>query len=150
MKVYNQDKTQILEEYNLQTGRLVEDILTVTFDEVKGVEEQGHYETIKEYENGGKDVKWIVDVEKVEYKPKRTEQEKIFVYVPYTEQELKEIKINELKDKREIECFSVINRGILWYNKLDSEKIEQLEKWYNDWLNITETLIVPTKPDWLK
>jgi hypothetical protein len=70
--------------------------------------------------------------------------------VPYTEQELKEIKINELKDKREIECFSVINRGILWYNKLDSEKIEQLEKWYNDWLNITETLIVPTKPDWLK
>lgn len=150
MKVYNQEKTQILEEYNLQTGRLVEDILTVTFNEVKGIEEQGHYETIKEYENGGKDVKWVVDVAKVEYKPKRTEQEKIFVYVPYTEQELKEIKIKELRGKRESECFPVINRGILWYNKLDSKKIEELEKWYNDWLNVTETLVVPTKPDWLK
>lgn len=47
-------------------------------------------------------------------------------------------------------CFPVINRGQLWYNKLTDEQKEELAKWYNDWLNVTETLIEPKTPEWLK
>lgn len=87
MKVYNQEKTQILENYDLEKGYLIND--TITLPEVQAVEEQGHYETIAEYENGGKDVKWVVEVEGVEYKPER--QEEILVYIPYTEKELERL-----------------------------------------------------------
>lgn len=47
-------------------------------------------------------------------------------------------------------CFPVINRGQLWYNNLTDEQKEELSKWYNDWLNVTETLIEPKMPEWLK
>lgn len=87
MKVYNQEKTEILENYDLEKGYLTND--TITLPEVQAVEEQGHYETIAEYPNGGKDVKWVVEVEGVEYKPER--QEEILVYIPYTEKELERL-----------------------------------------------------------
>lgn len=57
--------------------------------------------------------------------------------------------LNLLRHKREQECFQIINRGQLWYNKLSSEQVEELDQWYNDWLNVTETKIEPTKPQWL-
>ena len=47
-------------------------------------------------------------------------------------------------------CFPIINRGQLWYNNLTNEQKEELAKWYNDWLNVTETLIEPKTPEWLK
>ena len=47
-------------------------------------------------------------------------------------------------------CFPVINRGQLWYNNLTDEQKEELSKWYNDWLNVTTTLVIPETPDWLK
>ena len=81
MKVYNKDKTKILTEYDLEKGYLKEDVLTTHYPEVKAVEEKGHYETIAEYANGGKDVEWVVDVKGVEYKPARDEEEQIYVYV---------------------------------------------------------------------
>ena len=57
MKVYNQEKTLILNEYDLNKGYLVDDYIDIP--EVKGIEQQGHYETIKEYKNGGKDIDGI-------------------------------------------------------------------------------------------
>ena len=92
MKVYNQAKTQILETYDLSKGYLKEDTITIHYEEVKAVEEQGHYETIAEYKNGGKDVKWVVDVEGVEYQAARDEEEPIQVYIEYTESELKRLE----------------------------------------------------------
>ena len=47
-------------------------------------------------------------------------------------------------------CFPVINRGQLWYDKLTDEQKEELSKWYNDWLNVTTTLVMPEVPEWLK
>ena len=47
-------------------------------------------------------------------------------------------------------CFPIINRGQLWYNNLTNEQKEELAKWYDDWLNVTETLIEPKTPEWLK
>ena len=150
MKVYNQEKTQILEEYDITKGKLVKDTITIKHPEVKAVEEKGHYETVAEYENGGKDVKWVVEVAGVEYQPAREETKEIYVYAPYTNKELKDIQIEELRNKREIECFSVVNRGKLWYDKLKAEQVQELDNWYMAWLDVTETLVEPQKPDWLK
>ena len=88
MKVYNKEKTQILTEYDLTNGYLIEDTITINQPEIQAVEEQFHYETIKEYENGGKDVKKVVDVAGVEYQPAKTYEEEIYVYIPYTPNEL--------------------------------------------------------------
>ena len=56
----------------------------------------------------------------------------------------------ELREKRKKECFTIINRGQCWYNKLDAGEKAELTKWYNDWLDVTETLKIPIQPDWLK
>ena len=61
-----------------------------------------------------------------------------------------EEQIEELRQKREIECFSIINRGKLWYDTLTPEQLIELDAWYNDWLNVTITLEEPEKLSWLK
>ena len=95
MKVYNKEKTQILPEYDLTKGYLIEDTITINQPETQAVEEQYHYETIKEYENGGKDVKKVVDVAGVEYQPAKTYEEEIYVYIPYTPNELAKQKAQQ-------------------------------------------------------
>lgn len=54
-----------------------------------------------------------------------------------------------LRNQREVECFPVINRGKLWYDNLTTEQIAELNKWYNAWLDVTETKVIPNKPNWL-
>ena len=65
---------QILDFYNnevfnpdLELGYLqYAHILKEHHRAVEAVEEQGHYEVIAVYPNGGKDVEWVVDVPGVE------------------------------------------------------------------------------------
>lgn len=57
---------------------------------------------------------------------------------------------NHLRRRREEECFSVINRGALWYEKLTSKEKAELDIWYQGWLDVTETGIAPETPEWLK
>lgn len=59
-------------------------------------------------------------------------------------------QLEELRQRREQECFSIINRGSLWYATLTDEQVEELNKWYQNWLDCTETLEMPKKPEWLK
>lgn len=101
MKIYNEDKTQILDEkdIDLTNGYLVDDTLEIKHEEVKAVVEQSHYETIKEYDNGGKDVIKVIDVEGVEYKPEYTETINIKVYKPITQEMRNAQRISELKSK---------------------------------------------------
>ena len=147
MKVYNQDKTQILNEYDLEKGYLISDkILVDTLPAQEEIKEQGHYETVNEYENGGKDVKWVVDVEGHIARPETPVYDDIQVYIPYTEEEI----IERLRYRREEECFSIINRGQLWYNNLTAEQYDALQVWYKTWLDVTETKMIPEKPNWLK
>ena len=101
MKIYNQTKTEILENVDLEKGYLTDDTLTTHVDYVAPVEEVGHYETIREYPNGGKDVKWVIDVQGVKEVPEHDEVEQIQVYIPYTAEELQKMadeeEIAELK-----------------------------------------------------
>lgn len=57
--------------------------------------------------------------------------------------------IENLRIRRQEECFSIINRGMPWYNKLTDEQKSELNKWYSDWLDVTETKVIPNTPTWL-
>lgn len=101
-KVYNQNKTEILTNYDLSKGRLVNDILEINHAAVEGQERKGHYETVKEYANGGKDVVFVEEQAEIEAQPAYIEKVDILVYVPYNEAELKRNEIThnirKLKD----------------------------------------------------
>ena len=60
-----------------------------------------------------------------------------------------EREIINLRFQREKACFPYINRGYMWYNKLTDEQKKELENWYQAWLDVTETKIVPGAPEWL-
>lgn len=60
-----------------------------------------------------------------------------------------EYRKNEIRVRREKECFSYINRGALWYNKLTPEQDAELQTWYDAWLEAPETLVIPEKLEWL-
>ena len=64
--------------------------------------------------------------------------------------EIKERQINNLRRQREKECFPIINRGQLWYSTLTAVQYSELQVWYQAWLDVTETLVVPEKPGWLE
>lgn len=129
MRVFNEDKTIELKEYDLKLGYLIDDKIVIHHDAeiihhdaeiihheaLEGVEGQGHYEVVKEYPNGGKDVKWVIDVPKVEaneaydeivkeaydeiVKEAYDDVEEIKIYIPYTEEELLH------NEKRELEAW---------------------------------------------
>ena len=54
-----------------------------------------------------------------------------------------------LRRMREKYCFSVINRGKIWYDTLSNEQIAELKDWYQAWLDVTDTMVEPAKPAWL-
>ena len=121
MRIFNEDKTvqMYLEEDRLEDGdfidipdnlicdlskgKLVSDTLIEHIPEQQEIQEQWHYETVKEYPNGGKDVEKVIDVVGQPYIAEHDEVEDILVYKPYSEQEIKIIKNNnriiELKQK---------------------------------------------------
>ena len=74
---------------DLELGYLnVDQLLKARHPAVEAVEEQGHWETIAVSPNGGKDVKWIVDVVAVDAEEAWDEYEDIYRYILYTEEEL--------------------------------------------------------------
>lgn len=93
MKVYNEDKTKELIEYDIALGYLKNDkILIKHNDEVK---ENIVYKTTV-FSNGG--ISKVPDMEKsILAKKAYDEYEDIQIYVPYTESEIKNRKIAELK-----------------------------------------------------
>ena len=110
-RVFNQDKTQELTDYDLSIGRLQEDELIIAHHEAiegKTVEEnvaaaQSDGKTVKQikgvwyivtaaYENGGEDLSKVLPTD-----PKAAwdETEKIYVYITYTENELSAMSANK-------------------------------------------------------
>lgn len=60
-KIYDVDDN-LIENPDLEAGKLVTEYKPVTYKYEVSVEEEGHWETIAEYPNGGKDIEWVVDV----------------------------------------------------------------------------------------
>ena len=120
MKIYNQEKTQVLESPNLKKGYLMEDKIIVKT--IPAIEEEYHYETIKEYKNGGKDIEKIIDIVGV---PETYEYEYIKIYIPFTEEELKNNRIAEIKER-----LDELNKDFIQYylgaviSNIEDKKIE--------------------------
>ena len=57
--------------------------------------------------------------------------------------------LNMLRSQRAKICFPYINRGVLWYDKMSVEQKEELNAWYQAWLDVTETRVIPETPEWL-
>lgn len=58
-------------------------------------------------------------------------------------------RLNELRNQRVEECFPVINRGYLWYMQLSESQMQEMNAWYQAWLDVTVTQTIPQKPEWL-
>lgn len=57
--------------------------------------------------------------------------------------------LRDIRVQRELECFSYINRGVLWYETLTIEQKNELKIWYQNWLDAPQTREIPSKPTWL-
>ena len=92
MRIFDENGI-VIESPDMEKGYLKNDSLFVMHHEaVEAVEEQGHWVTIKEYPNGGKDVDWVIDLPAVEAQEAWDEYEDILRYVLYTEEELAEME----------------------------------------------------------
>ena len=66
-----------------------------------------------------------------------------------------ENEINDIRALRQIECFSVADRGKLWYDGLTDAQYKELNEWYQAWLDVTESKTksggfkIPERPKWL-
>jgi len=99
MRIFDVNDIEI-ESPDMEKGYLVEDSLFIAHHEaIEAVDEQGHWETVAEYPNGGKDVEWIIDVAGVEAKEAWDEYEDILRYIEYTPEELAEMKSNPTTDE---------------------------------------------------
>ena len=86
MKVYNQEKTQEITDYDLTKGYLAPDKLFVQHHEAVEAKEAVYDRVlIKEYPSGGKEYKTIIVSPATEAKEAWDEYEDIQVYIPYTE-----------------------------------------------------------------
>ena len=61
-----------------------------------------------------------------------------------------EYELEMLRRQRAEECFPIINRGSLWFDRLTEEQKSELATWYQAWLDVTQTKVVPECPAWLK
>lgn len=75
------------------------------------------------------------DIQNEEYEVAKAEYEK---------EEYKE----ELRRRRENECFNYVDRAAWFYSLSEEQKAEVLA-WREKWLHVTETLIIPEPPAWL-
>ncbi len=96
MRILDKDGNE-LTTYDSSLGYLENETITKHIPAVEGVEELYHYVTVREYPNGGKDVERVIDREGVEAIPEHDEEEEIYRYTLYTEEELARIEISSLR-----------------------------------------------------
>lgn len=61
-----------------------------------------------------------------------------------------ERQADEIRARRADECFSLIDRSPLWYDRLTPEQTAALNSWYQSWLDAPATGLVPDPLEWLK
>lgn len=135
MKILDETKTKELnlEKLDFQKGYLKADKLLIQHhNEVKGQAEKGHYEIVKMFPNGGGESKWVVDIPFAQSVEAWDEYEDIQVYIEYTEKELAEKEISELKQKLNATDYKVIKytEGILSVEEYEIVKQKRI-----DWRN---------------
>jgi hypothetical protein len=134
MRILDENGIEI-ESPDMEKGYLKNDSLFIMHhEEIKGVEEVGHYEIVVEYENGGQDVEWIVDIPGVEAKEAWDEYEDILRYVPYTETEMKirEYEKN-LQPLSELEVLKILLVEQINTLTVDDKTALRMLRFYPEW-----------------
>lgn len=99
MRIFNEDKTKEITQNKVdhKKFKLVEDKLFIKHHEATEFKPQkSHYEVIAEYENGGKDVKEVIDEPQVDAREAYDEYEDILRLEPLNETELLNMELSEL------------------------------------------------------
>lgn len=99
-EIYNESMERI-ENPDLKLGWLEAASRTVAHEAVQAVQEVWHYETVAEYENGGRDVVKVVDVPGVSAREAWKEDVPIQIYHPYTQAQLEEIEAEKNRPTQE-------------------------------------------------
>lgn len=128
MEIYNKEKTEIIQNPNLELGYLMDDTKITYLPKVDPVEEVGHYEVITEYGNGGQDVEYVVDIPASEGREASIITEQIKVYIPYTEDELNDIN----KKKHIAQLENEIENVKHMLSESDYKVIKRMEGYYTD------------------
>ena len=82
---------------------------------VEAVEEQGHYEVIAVYPNGGKVGEWVVDVPGVEAQEAWDEYENVLRHVLYDEEQLAEMEVQrKAEEERQARYEGLMADGVTW------------------------------------
>lgn len=134
MRIFNKEKTVELHDPDLSLGYLEPDRLFVAHHEaVEYVPAKGHYEVVKEYPSGGRDVKFVEETPAVEAKDAYDEYEDIEIYIPFTTEELLTIKRNDRAIL--LSAFDKWEKAVLRGREQDDYVIM---RWYQSLLNLEE------------
>lgn len=139
MKIYNEEKTQELNENELdfEFGYLKPDKLFIAHhDAIEAREAVYQDRTVKE-ENGSVSVYKDLIAPAVEGKEEWDEYEDIHVYVPYSVEEIEERKLNTLRVKRTslLSAFDKWEKAVLRGRETDDSAVME---WYRDLLDLKE------------
>jgi hypothetical protein len=108
MRILDENNNEVKEVDRSKGYAVSERIIIAHHEAVEAIEEKGHWVTIAEYPNGGKDIEWVVDVPAVEAKEAYDEYEDILRFIPFTEAELATIRITELKQKLQDTDYNIL------------------------------------------
>lgn len=80
------------------------------------------------------------------YKYKLSDDDSTLIF---DESHISDIEKDNIRIDRNIQCFSIVNRGPVWYNLLTDEQANEMNQWYLAWLNAPDTGVIPKRPSWL-
>jgi hypothetical protein len=140
MRILDLDGNE-LTEIDESLGYTVEETIVVAHhDAVEAVPEQGHYEVIKRYQNGGEIVEWRVDVPGVKAEDAWDETEDILRYHPYPEDVLaKREREREEAEREEAERQESAMRDER--KAQDNIEYESVFEWMGSYYRATETIL---------
>ena len=144
MTVFDEKTHEELKDYDLEQGCVLEHEVVIHHEAEAEVPEQYHYERIVE-----RDYKKVVDAPAIPAHEAYDETVVEYLYHKYSPEEIEQNIKEAIRQRRENECFPIINRGYAWYRLLTFEQLEELDKWYIAWLDAPETGVIPEKPQFI-
>ena len=144
MRIFNENKTQEIEQNNIDFSKykLEKDKLFIKHhNAVNEIKEQYHYETIKEYDNGGKDVEKVIDEAYIPAHEAYDEYEDILVLRPLNEIESASRKITNYKQKLFDTDYKAIKFAEGELNAEEYEGTKQQRRKWREEINKLELII---------
>ena len=124
-----------------QKGKYIVVDKTIHHEAIQPVAEVSHLEVVKVYENGGKDVKKVIDVPAVEGREAWDEVVKEQVFVPYTQKELDLLRIEELKTLLKESDYKAIKYAEGLFTDVEYAPIKALRQSYRAEINALEAKV---------